>query len=73
MFQENLGVTETLQAMQAVKASWSGFRSLRILFNHLGIKLKLASEAKCKEALKGYEVRISYSEMPLASGKAKYK
>ena len=71
LFEHRLDVEATLQAMQAVKASWSGLRNLRILLNHLGVHLKFASERNCKAALSAHQVSITYSEMPLGSGKAR--
>jgi hypothetical protein len=69
---QELDVTATLQAMQAVRGSWHGMRALRTLFKTNGINLKLATDNEVKGRLQLFSVPMTHTLVKLeASGTEK--
>jgi len=63
-----LGVTATLQLMNAAQTTWTGLRKIRTLLKTQGIYMRVASEAEIKKFLARFDVHTSYYTMPLHTG-----
>jgi hypothetical protein len=65
---QQLDITQTLQAMQAVDASWSAMRAFRTLLRHFDVHLGLAPERAMKGHLKQFEVPMTTARLTLNAG-----